>query len=163
MSYSIIAPGVSPENFGAGANDSFVNRLTNNLYTNFKKADEFSTMMQNQNSRLRRRPSADEAAVMGSREATATDYNDMQEQMAERAVNTCNINGDNSAQCQAWKAKLDNIKKVKEIAAQQNQALLNTQSVLNTPSVLTNQPAMISTRPTISDSGNSTLFNWGDY
>lgn len=158
MSYSIIAPGVSPENFGAGTNDSFVSRLTNGLYSNFKKADEFSTMMQNQNSRLRRRPSDDAAAIAADREASITDYNDMREQEVRRAVATCNMNGDNSLQCIAWKEKLDNINKAKKLAAEQNQAMLNP-SVLTTPSVLSTQPAMTRTYPMSAD-GVSTISNW---
>lgn len=106
--YSIIAPGVSVENFGAGKGQSRLQRFTSGLYANLNKSDDLDKRMMDQRSRKATQPYADRAAIAKSRAESLAHENKTLIAMTEMMGNICR-NNPGSAQCLAWKDRVNGV------------------------------------------------------
>lgn len=103
--YSIIAPGVSVENFGAGKGQSRLQRFTSGLYANLAKSDGLDKMLSEQRTRQATQPYKDRATIAKARADSIADENKTLVAMQRQMGVVCNA-FPNSAQCLAWDARV---------------------------------------------------------
>ena len=106
--YSIIAPGVSVDNFGAGKGQSRLQRFTSGLYANLNTADTLDKRMMDQRSRQATQPYKDRAEIARARAESLANENKTLIAMTEMMTNVCR-NNPGSAQCLAWKNRVNGV------------------------------------------------------
>jgi hypothetical protein len=105
MAYSIIAPGVSVENFGAGQGQSRLQRFTSGLYKNLEKSDGLDKLLMDGRARRAVQPYQDQAKIAKARQDTKESENKTIMAMIAQRTAVCTA-APGSEACLAWDAKV---------------------------------------------------------